>query len=33
MIGESPRWHEDRLRFSPWGTQAIIAVDLEATAR
>ena len=28
-IGESPRWHEDRLWFSNWGTQEIIAVDLE----
>jgi sugar lactone lactonase YvrE len=28
-IGESPRWHEDRLWFSNWGTQEIVAVDLE----
>ena len=28
-IAESPRWHEDRLWFSNWGTQEIIAVDLE----
>src|SRR5919107_1173816 len=28
-IGESPRWHEDRLWFSNWGTQEIIAVDLQ----
>jgi len=28
-IGESPRWHEDRLWFSNWCTQEIIAVDLE----
>ena len=28
-IGESPRWHEDRLWFSNWGAQEIIAVDLE----
>jgi sugar lactone lactonase YvrE len=27
-IGESPRWHEDRLWFSNWGTQEIVAVDL-----
>ena len=28
-LGESPRWHNDRLWFSDWGTQEIIAVDLE----
>src|ERR687889_728590 len=28
-FGESPRWHENRLWFSDWGTQEIIAVDLE----
>lgn len=27
-LGESPRWHDDRLWFSDWGTQEIIAVDL-----
>ena len=27
-MGESPRWHEDRLWFSDWGAQEIIAVDL-----
>ncbi len=27
-IGESPRWHEDRLWFSNWGTQEVVAVDL-----
>jgi sugar lactone lactonase YvrE len=26
---ESPRWHEGRLWFSDWGTDEIIAVDLE----
>jgi sugar lactone lactonase YvrE len=26
-MGESPRWHENRLWFSDWGTQEIIAVD------
>jgi sugar lactone lactonase YvrE len=26
---ESPRWHDDRLWFSDWGTQEVIAVDLE----
>jgi sugar lactone lactonase YvrE len=28
-FGESPRWYDDRLWFSDWGTQEIIAVDLE----
>jgi sugar lactone lactonase YvrE len=28
-IGESPRWHKDRLWFSNWGTQEVIAVDLD----
>ena len=32
-IGESPRWHEGRLWFCNWGTQEIVAADLEATAR
>ena len=27
-MGESPRWHENRLWFSDWGAQEIIAVDL-----
>lgn len=26
-FGESPRWHDDRLWFSHWGTQEIVAVD------
>ena len=30
MFGESPRWHEDRLWFSNWGKQEVIAVDLES---
>jgi sugar lactone lactonase YvrE len=29
VFGESPRWHEDRLWFSDWGSQEVIAVDLE----
>ncbi len=29
LFGEQPRWHDDRLWFSDWGTQEIIAVDLE----
>jgi sugar lactone lactonase YvrE len=28
-MGESPRWHQDRLWFSDWGAQEIIAADLE----
>ena len=28
-FGESPRWHDDRLWFSDWGAQELIAVDLE----
>ena len=28
-FGEQPRWHEDRLWFSDWGTQQVIALDLE----
>ena len=31
-IGESPRWHEDRLWFSNWGAQEIVAVDLEGNS-
>jgi len=29
VFGESPRWHDDRLWFSDWGAQEVIAVDLE----
>ena len=29
MFGEQPRWHEDRLWFADWGTQEVIAVDLD----
>src|SRR5690349_21206840 len=28
-FGESPRWHDERLWFSDWGAQEVIAVDLE----
>jgi sugar lactone lactonase YvrE len=28
-MGESPRWHEDRLWFSDWGAQEIIALGLD----
>src|SRR5947207_8797054 len=29
VFGEQPRWHDDRLWFSDWGTQDVIAVDLD----
>jgi sugar lactone lactonase YvrE len=29
VFGEQPRWHDDRLWFSDWGTQEVIAVDLD----
>ena len=32
VFGESPRWHDGRLWFSDWGTQEIIAVDLEGNS-
>jgi SMP-30/Gluconolactonase/LRE-like region len=28
-FGECPRWHEDRLWFSDWGAQELVAVDLD----
>ena len=28
-MAESPRWHDDRLWFSNWGTDEIVAVDLD----
>ncbi len=28
-MGESPRWHDDRLWLSDWGAQEILAVDLQ----
>ncbi len=31
-IGESPRWHEERLWFCNWGTQEVVAVDLEGNS-
>lgn len=31
-MGESPRWHDGRLWFSSWGSNEIIAVDLDGTA-
>jgi sugar lactone lactonase YvrE len=32
VIGESPRWHENRLWFANWGTGEVVAVDLEGNA-
>ncbi|MER6950148.1 SMP-30/gluconolactonase/LRE family protein [Nonomuraea sp. NPDC000554] len=29
LVGESPRWHEDRLWFCHWGADEIVAVDLD----
>jgi sugar lactone lactonase YvrE len=31
VFGEQPRWHDGRLWFSDWGTQEVIAVDLDGT--
>ena len=31
-MGESPRWHDGRLWFSNWGTDEIVAVDLEGNS-
>jgi sugar lactone lactonase YvrE len=31
-IGESARWHEGRLWLSNWGTQQVLAVDLDGKA-
>jgi sugar lactone lactonase YvrE len=31
-MGESPRWHDGRLWFSNWGTNEIVAVDLDGNA-
>jgi sugar lactone lactonase YvrE len=31
ILGESPRWHDDRLWFSDWGAQEVVAVDLDGT--
>ena len=32
VFGEQPRWHEDRLWFSDWGTHEVIAVDLDGNS-
>jgi len=31
-MGESPRWHDGRLWFSNWGTDELVAVDLEGNS-
>jgi hypothetical protein len=31
-LGESPRWHGDRLWFSDWGAGEVVAVDLSGRA-
>jgi sugar lactone lactonase YvrE len=31
-MGESPRWHEGRLWFSNWGSDEIVAVDLDGNS-
>jgi sugar lactone lactonase YvrE len=31
-MGESPRWHDDRLWFCDWGAQEIIAVDVNGNS-
>ena len=31
-MGESPRWHDGRLWFSNWGTDEIVAVDLDGAS-
>jgi sugar lactone lactonase YvrE len=31
-MGESPRWHDDRLWFCDWGAQEIIAVDVNSNS-
>jgi sugar lactone lactonase YvrE len=32
-FGESPRWHQDRLWLSNWGTQEIVTVDLAGNSQ
>jgi sugar lactone lactonase YvrE len=32
VFGEQPRWHEDRLWVSDWGTQEVIAVGLDGAS-
>lgn len=32
VMGESPRWHDERLWLADWGTQQVVAVDLDGTS-
>jgi sugar lactone lactonase YvrE len=32
-FGESPRWHDDRLWFSDWGSREVVAVDLGGNSK
>jgi sugar lactone lactonase YvrE len=32
VMGESPRWHDGRLWFAHWGTEEIVAVDLDGNS-
>jgi sugar lactone lactonase YvrE len=32
-FGESPRWHDERLWFSDWGAQELVAVDLAGESK
>jgi sugar lactone lactonase YvrE len=32
VFGEQPRWHRDRLWFSDWGTQEVLAVDMDGNS-
>ena len=31
-MGESPRWHENRLWVSDWGAQEIVAIDVDGNS-
>ena len=33
VLVESPRWHDDRLVFSDWGTGEIVALEADGTRR
>lgn len=32
VLGESPRWHEERLWFCDWGAQEIVAMDVDGNS-
>src|SRR5262245_24247841 len=32
IFGEQPRWHDDRLWFSDWGSREVIALDLQGNS-